>query len=229
MFKDKGLIIGIIVTIVLIGGGVILMSRGSSGSSSSSSSSPVSSNILIPNGDYETSGIENGNYLPASASAKVTLVEFGDYECPACGEYHPFVTQLLTDEAGKVNFVFRNFPLSQHPNAQISAQAAEAVGLQGKFWQMHDKIYLSQNDWATLSDPTSIFVGYAKNLGLDVNKFTSDLSSDAVKNKISSDTNDGNLVNINETPTFFINGVKIDNLPGSYSDFKSLVSAELNK
>ena len=162
MLKDKGLIIGILVTVVLIAGGVFLMSRGSSGSTATTSGSEVSQNILVPNGDYETSGIVNGNYLPATSSAKVTLVEFGDYECPACGEYHPLVKELLTDLAGKVNFVFRNFPLSQHANAQISAQAAEAAGLQGKFWQMHDKLYESQGDWSTSTSAESIFIDYAK-------------------------------------------------------------------
>ena len=77
----------------------------------------------------------------ATSSAKVTIVEFGDYECPACGVYNPMVTQILTDFAGKVNFVFRNFPLFSTTNAPISAQVAEAAGLQGKFWQMHDKLY----------------------------------------------------------------------------------------
>ena len=227
MLKDKGLIIGIIVTIILIVGGVYLMSRG--GSTSSPSGSTVSNAILIPKGDYETSGIISGNYLPATDSAKVTLVEFGDYECPACGVYSPFVTQLLTDEAGKINFVFRNFPLSQHANAQISAQAAEAAGLQGKFWQMHEKIYSSQNDWSSSSDPTSIFIGYAQSLGLDTKKFTSDLNSDTVKNKITSDTNDGTTININQTPTFYLNGAMISNLPGNYNDFKSLITSQFHK
>ena len=227
MFKDKGLLIGIIVTIILVVGGVFLMSKG--GSQPSNSTAPVSSDILIPKGDYETGGIENGNYLPASASAKVTLVEFGDYECPACGEYHPLVKQLLTDFAGKINFAFRNYPLSQHPNAPISAQAAEAAGLQGKFWQMHDKIYESQNDWATSNDAESIFVSYAQSLGLDVNKFKSDISSSQVATKVQNDTNDGNLVNITETPTFYLDGVKIINPPADYNSLKSIISAEIAK
>lgn len=228
MLKDKGLIIGIIATVVLISGGVFLMSRGSSGSSSSTNTQ-ISSDILIPKGDYETSGIENGNYLPASSSAKVTLVEFGDYECPACAEYHLLVKQLLTDFSGKVNYVFRNFPLSQHANAEISAYAAEAAGLQGKFWQMHDKLYESTNDWSTSTDAKSIFVGYAGSLGLNVDKFKVDIDSSAVKDKVKSDTNDGNLVKINSTPTFYLDGVKIENLPSIYADFKKIVSTQLSK
>ncbi len=204
------------------------MSRGNSGLPSTSNA-PVSTNILVSKGDYETSGIDNGIYLPASSSAKVTLVEFGDYQCPACGEYHPLVKQLLTEFSGKVNFVFRNFPLSQHANSSISAQAAEAAGLQGKFWEMHDKLYEAQNDWSVSNDAKTIFVGYATTLGLDIDKFKTDIDSSVVKDKVQSDTRDGNLININATPTFYLNGVKLDNLPSSYSDLKNLVNAELSK
>ncbi len=227
MLKDKGLIIGIIATVILITGGVFLMSRGSSGSSSSSTGSQVSSDILIPKGDYETSGIENGTYLPVTPSAKVTLVEFGDYQCPACVAFHPLVKELLTDLAGKVNYVFRNFPLSQHENAKISAYAAEAAGLQGKYWQMHDKLYESAGEWSTAPDAKSIFVGYAQAMGLDINKFTTDIDSSVVKDKVQNDINDGSLVNLNATPTFYLNGIKLQNLQGDYADFKKQVSGQL--
>lgn len=225
-FKRNKLFIGIVVvTLVLITGGVVLFSG--RGATPQVSQNSVSGSLLIPQGDYETSGITNGNYLQASTSAKVTVVEFGDYECPACGAYHPFVKQLLTDFAGKLNYVFRNYPLSQHLNAPIASQAVEAAGLQGKFWQMHDKIFETQNDWANLSDPSPLFIGYAKDLGLNVNQFTSDLNSQKVKDKISSDTNDGNTVGITETPTLYLNAEKIT-LNGSYNQLKNLVQASLS-
>lgn len=223
MFKDKGLIIGILVTTVLIVGGVFYFSS----PSTTKAPKPVSQNILIPPGEYVTSGIVNGNYIPATESAKVSLVEFGDYECPACGVYHPFIKQLLTEFAGKINFTFRNFPLSQHKNAQISSQAAEAAGLQGKYWQMHDKIYETQNEWSSSTDAKSIFIGYATTLGLDINKYKADIDSSIVKDKIIADTNDGKLVNLNATPTYYLNGVKIETLPNNYSGFKSLIESDL--
>lgn len=191
------------------------------------SSTPISSNILVPQNSNETGGIENGNYLSASPSAKVTLIEFGDYECPACVIYSPFVKQLLTDFAGRMNFVFRNFPLNQHANAMVAAQAAEAAGLQGKFWQMHDKLYESSNDWSNSSDAKGIFVGYAQTLGLNIDKFKTDIDSQAVKNTIENDINDGNLIKLTETPTFYLNGIKIENLSGSYADFKKIVNGQL--
>lgn len=227
MLKDKGLIIGIVATVILIGAGVFLMSKG--GSSSSPSASKVSINILVPKDANVTGGISVGSYLPASSSAKVTLVEFGDYQCPACIEYHPIIKQILADFSGKVNYVFRNYPLSQHANAPISAYAVESAGLQGKYWQMYDKVYESTAQWVTSTDAKSILIGYAVELGLDVEKFKADIDSNAVKAKIQSDMNDGNLVNLNATPTFYLNGLKIDNLKGDYQDFKNLINTELQK
>jgi protein-disulfide isomerase len=225
MFKDKWLVIGIVATIILIAGGVFLMTRGSS--DNPSMGTPISPNILVPEGVNKTGGVENGNYLPATSSAKLTLVEFGDYECPACAEYNPLIKQLLTEFSGKINYVFRSFPLSQHSNAWISSQAAEAAGLQGKYWQMHDKLYESVNDWSKSADAKSIFVGYAQNLGLNVDKFKVDIDSKAVKDRIQKDANDGNLVNLNQTPTFYLNGVKIGNLTGKYEDLKKIISGQL--
>lgn len=227
MFKEKGVLIGTIVTIVLLVGGVFLMSRDSV--KSPSSSNPINQNILIPEGEYQTGGIVDGNYLPANPSAKITLVEFGDYECPACGVYHPFIKQLLIDFSGKINFAFRNFPLSQHLNAQISSQAVEAAGLQGKYWQMHDKVYEAQSEWSTSTDAKNIFIGYAESLGLDMDKYKTDIDSQIVKDRIKTDVNDGGLVKLTATPTYYLNGIKIDPLPSNYEALKALVEKELSK
>lgn len=194
-------------TIILLVGGVFLFSK------SGSTVKKVSNDLLIGKDSYQT-----------DPKAQVTLVEFGDYECPACATYNPLVKQLLADLPGQVNFVFRNFPLSQHANANISSYAAESAGLQGKFWEMHDKLYDSQNDWAQSSDAKSIFLGYAKDLGLNVAKFTEDLDSQKIKDKVSKDEADGNLLNINATPTFYVNGVKVESLPGSYNAFKTIIT-----
>ncbi len=227
MLKDKSFIIGIIATVVLIIGGVFLMTRGNA--TTTSASGQIGSDILVPSGSFITSGIKDGEYLPSSPSAKVTLVEFGDYECPACGIYNLFVKQLLIDFSGDINYVFRSFPLTQHANSLISSQAAEAAGLQGKYWQMHDKLYESVNDWYLSSDAESFFAEYAQSLGLDVEKFKADIDSSVVKDKIQGNTNDGNLIKLSETPTFYLNGVKIGALTGNYEDFKRVVSDQLYK
>ncbi len=210
----KIFVFAIIATLVLLVGGVFLMTRGNN---TSSSSDKISTEILVPKDSYQT-----------SPSATVTLVEFGDYECPACGAYHPLVKQLLQEFSGKINFVFRNFPLTQHKNAAISAYAVEAAGLQNRFWEMHDKIYETQDAWSTSTNAKDIFVGFAKDLGLDEDKFKRDIDSSVVKEKVHKGLTDGSLAKVDSTPTFFLNGEKL-NLPDTYEDFKILVSAALLK
>ena len=197
-----------------------------SGKSTQVNSNTVNSSILVPAGIYETSGFVDGKYLPASPSATVSLVEFGDYECPACGVYAPYVKQVLTDFPGKVTYVFRNYPLSQHKNAPISSYAVEAAGLQGKYWEMHEKMYATQNDWSNSTSPESIFEGYAKELGMNTDQFLSDMKSQSVKEAVQKDINDGNTVSLTETPTFYINGTKIT-LSGDSNQIKSLIQKEL--
>ena len=222
--RNKAFILVLVGTFVLLLGGILLFTK----DNSSVSTKTVSSSILVPQASYQTSGFVNGTYLPASASAKVTFVEFGDYECPACAIYNPYIKQLLSEFAGQITYVFRNYPLPQHKNAPISSFAAESAGLQGKYWEMHEKIFASQNDWANLSDPTDVFVGFAQELELDTAKFLTDLSSDEVKNKVKNDTNDGNAVGLTETPTFYINGQKVS-LTGSFDQLKSIIESEINK
>ncbi len=223
--KNKTFIIFGLITLLIFIGGIFLFSKGGN---TNVSTKIVNASLLIPQNAVETSGFVNGEYLPASSSSTVTLVEFGDYECPACGMYSPLVKQLLTEFAGKITYVFRNYPLTQHKNAPITSYAVEAAGLQGKYWQMQEKIYATQADWSNLSDPKDLLIGYAKDFGLDTVEFASDLSSQTIKDKVKSDTNDGNTIGITETPTFYLNGQKIK-LEGSYDQLKSLVQTALSK
>ena len=145
-----------------------------------------------------------------SATATVVVTEFGDYECPACGAAHPVIKELLAKykDNKDIAFVFRNYPLPQHRNAIPGAQFAEAAGLQGKFWEMHDKIYDTQIKWSTMPDASSAFLGYAQELGLDMPKLAQDIKSDIVANKIKDDQTAGDAIDINSTPTFYVNGMK---------------------
>jgi len=158
----------------------------------------------------------------------IQLVEFGDFECPACGVAEPNVQQLLKDYAGKVTFYFRNFPLSQHLNAQPAAQAAEAAADQGKYWEMHDKLYATQKDWQTTADPTDTFVGYAKDLGLDTAKFKAALTSKQFQSVIDQDTADGTALGVNATPMFYFNGEKFSG-GSNYPDLRDKVESLLKK
>jgi protein-disulfide isomerase len=143
-----------------------------------------------------------------TGTGSIQLVEFGDYQCPACGSAHPSIKQLMQENDGKLTLYFRNFPLSQHKNALAAAEAAEAAGDQGKYWEMHDKLYETQKDWSDLADPTDTFVGYAKALSLDSDKLKSAITGKKFQTIIDQDTADGTALGIDATPTFYFNGVR---------------------
>ncbi|MCJ7805747.1 DsbA family protein [Patescibacteria group bacterium] len=204
-------------TLIILFGGIFLMSR-SNKSSSNTSQVPANSQLLVRSDSYKTA--------TDSASAKVTVVEFGDFECPACQEAHPVTKQMLKDYDGKVNFVFRNFPLPQHTKAQISSEAAEAAGAQDKYWEMYDKIYENPGEWENSESPLDVFSGYAKDIGLDVTKFENDVKANKFSNKIQQDMADGIALGINSTPTFYINGQQMVGVP-DYSQLKQVIDKAL--
>lgn len=162
----------------------------------------------------------------SSDSAKLTVVEFGDYQCPACALAHPGIKKALADFPGKVSFVFRHYPLPQHKNAMLAAKAVEAANLQGKVWQMHDKMYESQPEWETDENALEIFKKYAGELGMDVEKFASDINTPAFADKITGDISDGSSLGVNSTPTFFFNN-ELYKGGVSYENFKSKIESML--
>ncbi len=164
------------------------------------------------------------DHVRGSATAPVTLIEYSDYQCPACETYYPLVEKLWQESSSTLRLVYRNFPLPQHANAIPSALAAEAAANQGKYWQMYSLIFENHADWQDLSDPTSVFVGYANRLGLDMAKYNSDVAAKSGMTKIQADQDGGQSIGIDATPTFFINGKAIVN-PQSYDQFKTLIDA----
>ncbi|MBA4166387.1 MAG: thioredoxin domain-containing protein [Chitinophagaceae bacterium] len=159
-------------------------------------------------------------------TAAVTLVEFGDYECPHCRHAHPLIKRLLKNKSDSFHFVFRNFPLQEiHPNAHLSALAAEAAGKQGKFWEMHDLIYDNQE---RLNG--HFLLDLAKELDLDLHLFGSDWKSTAISNKVENDFESGVRSGVNGTPTFFINGNPLMTYDGSYESLVDalVLEAEMN-
>ena len=214
MKGETKLFLGIIgVTLLIIVGAVFFFSN-----QSQTSGSKVDSSILVRSDSEKI----------ASPSATVTLVEFADYQCPACGAYYPIVKQLISEFSGKINFVYRNFPLPQHQNAQLAAETAEAAGRQGKFWQMHDMLFTKQNDWSEAGNAREIFIGYAKTLGLDTEKLNKDIDAGSIQDLISRDIEDGTSAGVSGTPTFFLDGEKLTN-PASLDDFRSLIKAAILK
>jgi protein-disulfide isomerase len=150
-------------------------------------------------------------------NALVTLVEYGDYECPHCGAAHAVVNSILTRIGHEIRFVFRHFPMTTiHPHAEIAAEAAEAAGSQRKFWAMHDTLYEHQQEL----DPPSL-LAFAAALGLDINRFNDEIDTHRHLPKINEDFMSGVRSGVNGTPTFFVNGVRHD---GAW-DYTTLITA----
>ena len=175
----------------------------------------------------EVSIIGAKDQTKGDTASKIVLVEYGDFQCPACAVYEEFVTKLTDEFKNSIVFVYRNFPLRGHSNAVPAARYAEAAGLQGKYWEMHDILYARQQAWAGLADAEPTFQKYGEELQLDIVKLKIDAASDAVKQKIDKDTNGGFNFNVNATPTFFLNGQKIQ--PANYDEFKSLINTAIAK
>jgi len=157
------------------------------------------------------------DHIRGAVDAPVTLVEYGDYECPYCGAAHPIVNAVQDAMGDTLRFVFRHFPLmTVHPHAEPAAEAAEAAGSQRKFWTMHDMLYENQQEL----DPPYL-LAYAEAVGLDIARFTRELAAHVHAAKVRDDFMSGVRSGVNGTPTFFINGVRHD---GAW-DFESLLAA----
>lgn len=164
------------------------------------------------------------NHVIGENSKKVTLVEYGDFQCPACGQYYPIVKQVKEKYAKEIQFQFRNFPLSQiHQNARASSRAAEAAAKQNKFWEMHDLLYDNQASWQSSNNTAPIFESYASQLGLDLTKYKADYASTEVNDIINADYAEGAKLGVNSTPTFFIQGKKLEKNPQNLDEFNKLI------
>jgi protein-disulfide isomerase len=162
---------------------------------------PATENILTT-----TSAPDTAKPKPASGHV-VTMEEYGDYQCPPCGQLYPELKKIEAEYGGNLRIVFRHLPLTKmHKNALGAAHAAEAAGRQNRFWEMHDLIYLNQKVWSDEADARPVFIGYARDLGLDVARFTKDMDSREVDEKITADTRQAEAQGITGTPTLVLDG-----------------------
>jgi protein-disulfide isomerase len=170
--------------------------------------------------------IKDTDHKIGKSDAKVTIVEFADFECPACAFAHTPLKQIKQEykDSGKLNFVFKHFPLTSHRYAFQAAQATEAAAMQNKFWEMHDLIYENQKEWAGNPEALNKFSDYARSLNLDMTKFDADMKSAEVRAKINTDMEDGNKLSVDRTPTIFINGERQTSIP-SYDELKQILDA----
>jgi protein-disulfide isomerase len=155
-----------------------------------------------------------GDHVYGTTSGKATLIEYGDFQCPACQAANPNIKELSEEYKDKMVFIFRNLPLTSiHPNARAGAAAAEAAGLQDKYWEMHDLLYEQQDTWSNAASDKrlSYFVGYASQVGVkDIDKFKSDMESQAVSDKINFDMALAKKDDATATPALLLNGEKIE-------------------
>ena len=140
-------------------------------------------------------------------SSPVVLEEYGDYQCPPCGLLYPVLKDIEHEYGKQLQIVFHHFPLTKiHKNAMSAAHSAEAARIQGKFWEMHDRLYRNQNAWKDLDDPRPVFLQYATELGLNADRFRRDMDSPEVEQRITADMQKGTSVGVTGTPTVFIEG-----------------------
>lgn len=192
MTGENKVLIGIgVITLILIIGGVIFFSK----SSNSTPQDPNFDKAQLTEGAKNTRG---------NANAPVTIVEFGDIQCPACQQAQPIVKEILAKYGDSVYFVFRHYPLTIHKNAELAAQAAEAAGAQGKFFEMIDTMYTNQREWENDTNPREDFRKYAGSLELNMDQFNEDMEKET--ENIATDFALGNRAGVQSTPTFFING-----------------------
>jgi len=163
------------------------------------------------------------DHTEGRADAPLTLVEYGDYQCPYCGAAYPVVKRLQKSLGKKLRFAFRNFPLTQaHPYALVAAEAAEAAALQVKFWEMHDFIYENQNDL----EP-DVLPAWAEQLGLDLQEFGTAIKNGEVTKRIKEDRMSGIRSGVNGTPCFFINGARYDGT-AEFEPLRAALEEQLN-
>lgn len=176
----------------------------------------------------DISTIKQDDRIRWSSEKKNVLVEYSDFQCPACKNFHSILNTFGASSSPdfkitqKVTFVYRHFPLSQHPNAMTAAYAAEAAGRQEKFFEMTDLLFDKQTEWENLSNAKEFFVNLAQELKLDIERFKKDMGASAVQQKVSDDLSSGNAAGVNSTPTFFLNGKKLDTIR-SIDEFRKLL------
>ncbi len=169
------------------------------------------------------------DHVRGAKDGKVTLVEFGDFQCPACGAYESIVRQVLVDNKNTLKFSFRHFPLVQiHKNALLAAKASEAAALQGKFWEMHDILYDKQEEWGGALNAREFIMVYATTIKLDIAKFSSDIESKAIEEKILAELREGVKLGIQGTPTFFLNGKKIESNLRNLAEFNAMIKDDVS-
>ncbi|RIV39710.1 DsbA family protein [Micromonospora radicis] len=198
MTRNTRLTLAMILVVILALLGLTAVNRNSGPRPTSGAGAEVDPAVLVR---------EDSHRLSTAPDGKVTLVEFLDFECEACGAVYPAIKEILDTYQDRLTFVVRYFPIPSHPNAELAARAAQAAAEQGRFAEMYTVLFENQEAWGHQRTPqTETFVEYARTLGLDVDRFRRDLDDPAVAARVASDRADGETAGVQGTPTFFLNG-----------------------
>jgi len=175
-------------------------------------------------------GAQPPNML-GSANATVTVEEFADFQCPTCGVKHPMMKQLASFYGSRIKFIFRNYPLAiaAHDKAYEAAVAAESAGLQGRFWEMQNLLFTNQQTWSANPDYRKIWEGYASQIGLDVERFKSDMAGLNAKARVDADLQRGRALNVSSTPSVYINGMLLPFEQMTDEGMRAIIDGELQK
>lgn len=169
-------------------------------------------------------GIAFTDHVRGNPEASVTLVEYSDFQCPACGQFESHVSEILSTYGDQIRFEYRHFPLiTIHQQAVPAAQAAEAAGQQGKFWEMHDKLFENQQIWSRASNPYTYFVTYAEEIGLDMDTFKRHYKSSLIKDRIDESFRSARELGLSGTPSFYLNDERME--IESFEDFYAQIEA----
>jgi protein-disulfide isomerase len=184
--------------------------------------------LTIPE-DKSVSGKSDAEsmHIRGNANARVTLEEFGDFQCPPCGSISGFLDELVKEYDPHLRIVFRNFPLTMHEHARAAALAAEAAGLQGRFWEMHDVLYREQATWSKADNPRELFDSYAGMIGLNLDQFKKDIEGERAKARVESDQERANSLGVKVTPSVFINKQEVGPTDKTPSGLRAAIDAAL--
>lgn len=168
-------------------------------------------------------------HLRGRADAPLLLEEYGDFQCPPCGSFHPILKRLENEYPTQLRVAFHHYPLRNlHRHADEAARAAEAASLQGKFWQMHDLLFEKQKEWSEAESARPVFLGYARTLGLDLHKFSRDMDSVTISSRVMNDESAGAARGVSGTPTVFLNGREVPfETTRDYNLLRAVIVSEL--